>query len=144
MISDTITEIGSNAFEGCAALESIKLPSKLKTLGYDFISGTLVTTLTIPAGLTTCVSSTYYYGPLNGAENLTELILADGMEKIPAYLAWFSASETTHLTSVSIPDSVTSIGSCSFANCTALGEITIPDSVTSIANNAFSGWKFWL
>ncbi|WP_418405718.1 leucine-rich repeat protein [Blautia sp.] len=139
VISDTITEIGSNAFEGCAALESIKLPSKLKTLGYDFISGTLVTTLTIPAGLTTCVSSTYYYGPLNGAENLTELILADGMEKIPAYLAWFSASETTHLTTVSIPDSVTSIGSYSFANCTALGEITIPDSVTSIASYAFSG-----
>ena len=144
ILSDSITTIDSYAFSGCSALESIKLPSKLKTLGYDFISGTLVTTLTIPAGLTKCDSSTYYYGPLNGAENLTELILADGMEKIPAYLAWFSASETTHLTSVSIPDSVTSIGSCSFANCTALGEITIPDSVTSIANNAFSGWKFWL
>ena len=141
ILSDSITTIDSYAFSGCSALESIKLPSKLKTLGYDFISGTLVTTLTIPAGLTKCDSSTYYYGPLNGAENLTELILADGMEKIPAYLAWFSASETTHLTSVSIPDSVTSIGSCSFANCTALGEITIPDSVTSIANNAFSGWK---
>ena len=141
ILSDSITTIGSYAFSGCSALESIKLPSKLKTLGYDFISGTLVTTLTIPAGLTTCDSSTYYYGPLNGAKNLTELILADGMEKIPDYLAWFSTSETTHLTTISIPDSVTSIGSFSFANCTALGEITIPDSVTSIADTAFSGWK---
>ena len=141
ILSDSITTIDSYAFSGCSALESIKLPSKLKTLGYDFISGTLVTTLTIPAGLTTCDHSTYYYGPLNGAKNLTELILADGMEKIPDYLAWFSTSETTHLTTISIPDSVTSIGSFSFANCTALGEITIPDSVTSIANTAFSGWK---
>ena len=146
ILSDSITTIGSYAFSGCSALESIKLPSKLKTLGYDFISGTLVTTLTIPAGLTKCNSYNTYnsatsYGPLHGAENLTELILADGMEKIPDYLAWFSTSETTHLTSVSIPDSVTSIGSFSFANCTALGEITIPDSVTSIADTAFSGWK---
>ena len=146
VISDTITEIGSNAFSGCSALKSIKLPSRLKTLGYGFISGTLVTTLTIPAGLTKCNSYNTYnsatsYGPLHGAENLTELILTNGMEKIPDYLAWFSTSETTHLTSVSIPDSVTSIGSFSFANCTALGEITIPDSVTSIADTAFSGWK---
>ena len=146
ILSDSITTIGSYAFSGCSALESIKLPSKLKTLGYDFISGTLVTTLTIPAGLTKCNSYNTYnsatsYGPLHGAENLTELILTNGMEKIPDYLAWFSTSETTHLTSVSIPDSVTSIGSFSFANCTALGEITIPDSVTSIADTAFSGWK---
>ena len=146
ILSDSITTIDSAAFSGCSALESIKLPSKLKTLGYGFISGTLVTTLTIPAGLTKCNSYNTYnsatsYGPLHGAENLTELILADGMEKIPDYLAWFSTSETTHLTSVSIPDSVTSIGSFSFANCTALGEITIPDSVTSIADTAFSGWK---
>ena len=146
ILSDSITTIDSAAFSGCSALESIKLPSKLKTLGYGFISGTLVTTLTIPAGLTKCNSYNTYnsatsYGPLHGAENLTELILADGMEKIPDYLAWFSTSETTHLTSVSIPDSVTSIGSYSFANCTALGELSLPDSVTSIADTAFSGWK---
>ena len=140
VISDTITEIGSNAFSGCSALKSIKLPSKLKTLGSGFISGTLVSTLTIPAGLTYC-NTAGSYGPLDGAENLTELILADGMEKIPDYLAWFSPYETTHLTSVSIPDSVTSIGSYSFANCTALGELTIPDSVTSIDRYAFFGCK---
>ena len=41
------------------------------------------------------------------------------------------------LTSVTIPNSVTSIGNNAFYNCTGLTSITIPDSVTSIGNYAF-------
>ena len=41
--------------------------------------------------------------------------------------------------SVEIPDSVTSIGSEAFADCTGLTSITIPDSVTSIGSGAFEG-----
>jgi hypothetical protein len=44
-----------------------------------------------------------------------------------------------NLTSVSIPNSVTSIGDNAFGNCTSLTSIVIPDSVTSIGYNAFSG-----
>ena len=43
----------------------------------------------------------------------------------------------TALTSIIIPDSVTSIGSQAFYHCTELTSITIPDSVTSIGNYAF-------
>ena len=41
------------------------------------------------------------------------------------------------LTSVSIPNSVTSIGDQAFQSCTGLTSITIPNSVTSIGNYAF-------
>ena len=37
------------------------------------------------------------------------------------------------LTSITIPDSVTSIGSSAFHGCSSLTSITIPDSVTSIS-----------
>ena len=47
-------------------------------------------------------------------------------------------SNCTSLTNVTIPDSVTSIGGTAFANCTSLTNISIPDSVTSIGESAFS------
>ena len=45
----------------------------------------------------------------------------------------------TGLTSVSIPNSVTSIGEFAFANCTGLTSVSIPNSVTSIGRSVFYG-----
>lgn len=45
----------------------------------------------------------------------------------------------SELTSVSIPNSVKSIGRLAFSYCSKLSSITIPNSVTSIDNEAFSG-----
>ncbi len=47
-------------------------------------------------------------------------------------------SDCSSLTSINIPDSVTSIGRRAFSYCSSLTSITIPDSVTSIEAYAFS------
>jgi len=47
------------------------------------------------------------------------------------------ALDRTALTSITIPDSVTSIGGCAFQLCESLTSITIPDSVTDIGSLAF-------
>ena len=39
--------------------------------------------------------------------------------------------------------SVTSIGDCAFAYCTGLTSVTIPNSVTSIGGGAFGYWIWW-
>lgn len=45
------------------------------------------------------------------------------------------------LTSVTIPDSVTSLGNKAFFGCSSLTSVTIPNSITSIGEDAFSNCK---
>ena len=47
----------------------------------------------------------------------------------------------TGLTSIEIPNSVTSIGASAFLGCSGLTSVTIPNSVTSIGGSAFCGCK---
>jgi hypothetical protein len=49
------------------------------------------------------------------------------------------AFQKSRLTSLTIPDSVTSIGKNAFQNCRSLTSLTIPESVTSIGYEAFGG-----
>src|SRR5664279_460021 len=51
----------------------------------------------------------------------------------------FNSTKGHLLTSVTIPNSVTSIGNYAFAFCSGLTSVTIPSSVTSIGNYAFAG-----
>ena len=49
----------------------------------------------------------------------------------------YAFMDCSYLTSVTIPNSVTSIDENTFHGCTRLTSVTIPNSVTSIGNNAF-------
>ncbi len=51
----------------------------------------------------------------------------------------FAFSGCSSLTSVTIGNSVTSIGSCAFLDCISLTSVTLPNSVTSIEVGTFSG-----
>ena len=69
----------------------------------------------------------------NGCTSLTSVTIPDSVTSIGGS-AFYGC---TSLTSVTIPDSVTSIGSYAFFNCSSLTSITIPNSVTSIGGFAF-------
>jgi len=49
----------------------------------------------------------------------------------------FRSYSSSNLISITIPNSVTSIGNFAFSNCSSLTSITIPDSVTSIGDEIF-------
>ena len=52
-------------------------------------------------------------------------------------ICYFAFQDCSSLTSVTIPNSVTSIGEVAFAGCIGLTSVTIPNSVTSIEHGAF-------
>ena len=66
---------------------------------------------------------------------VTGIILPNGATAIEKFST--IVNDFPNLQTITIPSSVTSIGSRAFYGCTSLTSITIPDSVTSIGNYAF-------
>jgi len=67
--------------------------------------------------------------------NLTSVTIPNSVTSIGNY-AFYNCSG---LPSVTIPSSVTTIGASAFYGCSGLTSVTIPSSVTSIGNTAFAG-----
>ena len=72
----------------------------------------------------------------SGCHSLTTLSLGENIKTIGSY-AFYDCTQITG--SVTIPQSVTSIGPCAFAYCTSLKNITIPEKVKTIEPYTF-GW----
>ena len=137
--------IGSYAFENCSAIIQIQLNENLEHIGSSAFSNcTGLTDVYYTGDIAGWCNISFYVStsnPMYSADNLYidgellqgELIIPDSVTSIGSS-AFYNC---TGLTSIVIPDSVTSIGEGAFRNCTGLTSIVIPDSVTSIGYNAF-------
>ena len=143
MIPDGVTSIGYFAFRDCDKLQNIYITNiaawcNISGLNYLmsygssnkklYINNELVTSVTIPDGVTAIPSSAFEY-----CTGLTSVTIPASVTSIGDW-AFYKCSG---LTSITIPDSVTSIGDWAFYKCSGLTSITIPDSVTSIGDSAF-------
>ena len=102
-----------------------------------------ITTANIPETVTyqgttysvTSIGDDAFYNPLSNCSSLTSVTIPNSVTSIGN-----SAFEgCCSLTSVTIPNSVTSIGNSAFNDCDSLTSVTIPNSVTSIGDAAFEG-----
>ena len=73
-----------------------------------------------------------------GTASDNDIVIADIYEGLPVTKIGSLAFYNTSIINISIPDSVTSIESSAFRNCSSLMSIVIPDSVTRIGDNAFN------
>lgn len=114
-LPEGLVEIGDYAFNGCTSLKSIKFPNSLTTLGrYAFNGCTGLTTVEYGTGMTNTGLYAFYDA---GVRNI---ILSPTITAISNY-TFFGCK----LTSMEFPETITSIGIRSFANCPFLTSVTV-------------------
>ena len=133
-IPNSVTDIQEYAFRDCKNLTSVILSSNLKSIKTGvFAICPVLSSVTIPEGVTVI-----HGGAFCGC-NLTEIILPNSLEGIgnAANSDWGAFDGNTNLTSIVIPQKVTSIGSFAFEDCTSLSQVTLQEGLTTIEKCAF-------
>ena len=141
-IPASVTEIGANAFAGCTNLTSV-------TYGGDWSN------LTIQSGNPAVEDAAkdaanaqlfdFAFTPDNTAVivrykgTAADVTIPSRYKGKPVTMIDHAAFYNSAVTSVTIPDSVTSIRDSAFLFCSQLTNISIPNSVTAIGSFAFDG-----
>ena len=159
-IPDSITSIGGDTFYGCESLTSIEIPDSVTDIGvYAFNGCTKLESITISDGVThighSAFAETKYYTNNENWKNGVLYInnyLIKATNTVPAVyeikegtkiIADYAFEECAKLESITIVNSVTSIGTGAFYGCGRLSNITIPDNVTQIGSSAFAETKYY-
>lgn len=140
-IPASVTEIGANAFAGCTNLTSVTYGGDWRNLTIqsgnpavqDAANAPLFDFEFIPPDNTAVIVTNYKY---NGAA--ADVTIPSRYQGKPVTTIGHAAFFNSAVTSVTIPDSVTSISDEAFINCPKLTNISIPNSVTYIGFSAFS------
>lgn len=141
-LQSSLTTIEYAAFCYCYALTSIALPSQLTTIGARAFAGSGLTSITIPASVTSISDD----NPFFGCSSLTSVSVnssnayytSDGgvlFDKAKTKLMCYPIAKSG--TSYSVPSTVTTITDGAFRNC-KLVNVTLPAGLTSIGSYAFS------
>ena len=125
--------IAGSAFSGCSGLTSFTIPSTVKYIGRQAFSSSDELTEVVWNAVSCNIDYTLESSHPFYSCSIMKLIVGDKVQQIPSYLM----DKQVLLKSVTIGNSVTSIGEGAFRSCSGLTSVTIPNSVTSIGKGAF-------
>ena len=129
-IPDSVTSIGSSAFGYCTSLVTV-----------DFADN--ITIDTLPSSLFQgCSSMKKVEIPASVTTIKNNFLYGTAVESVVipdtvTSLGSYAFSDCTALTSVSLSSKLTELGAYTFSGCTALESVVIPEGVTSIGNRCF-------
>ncbi len=128
-VKEGVTALPNNAFRSANKLESVVLPTTLKTIGgYSFYECTALKSITIPDDTESIGECAF-----KDCSAMTKVVMNDSLKTIGS-----SAFEgCSVLASIEVPDTVTSMGSYAFANCKKLTTFNYPKKLTSSGSNVF-------
>lgn len=140
-IPNSVTDIENGAFQYLSGLTSIIIPDSVTSIsGNAFYECTSLTSVTIPDSVTSIGTSAF-----GGCSSLTSIVVDSGNTIYDSRNNCNAIIETATNTLIAgcnntiIPNSVTTIGSYAFRNCSSLTSVTIPNSVTTIDTYPFNG-----
>lgn len=149
-IPDDITIIYDYTFNDCASLTQLTLPASLESIGNGVFNNSGLTSLSIPANVTSIEPCFKNCGALQsvnlggcsieipeecfaGCNSLQTVTGTTGITSIGKN----AFRECSSLSSISLPTTLTSIAEYAFYKCTGFTTLTIPSSVTEIGSSAF-------
>ena len=147
VIPSTITNVPSYAFAGATDISSIKLSSKLSSVGADAF--TMCTGLSkvdfdgtlddwVDIRFTNYASNPVYFAHdlyIGGVKLSGKIVLPEKLNVVPNSVF----AGCNGITEVILNDNITSIEQSAFDHCTNLAVINIPETVTKICEYAFDG-----
>ncbi len=163
----SLKAIDDYAFTGCSMLLSLEIPEGVEYIGtLAFYECTRLASISIPSTVKMVDYAAFNYTPWYQESQEDYLIVGDGVlikcAVHPGYLDlsdknikaiggatfWNAANEgqaaeygykyASELETLTIPETVTAIGTAAFSSCYNLKEIILPASVITIADNAFN------
>ena len=143
-LPESLEEIGEKAFIKCEKLSSLKISSSVKKIGANAFESCALETLTVPANVEEIgdqvfinnksllrvdyqapVLSNYIFSDCTALERIT---LSGSIKEIPEY----AFANNTSLIKLVFPETLETLGSSAFQNCTSLKSIELPEGTTTI------------
>ena len=123
-----INSIGAYAFYGCSSLASASIPAGVSEINdYTFAYCSSLASITFKGTIVSIGTGAFY------RDSLSEISFAEGLTSISS-----DAFAYNKFTQLHLPSSLTYIGEQAFDECNMLATISMPDSVSTVGAYAFS------